>query len=101
MERELIMNVITKLVERVEEYYTTNKKPCKSYSTESNAEKAANKAVEKIAKYYGDDENMVEYIVFFVPAMNRWTVAFNTTKLINKHGGYAGIVSDMGYFMYS
>jgi len=95
------MNVITKLVERVEEYYETNKKPCKSYASESNAEKAAHKVVEKIAKYYSDEEKMVEYVVFFVPAMQRWTVAFNTTKLINKHGGYAGIVSDMGYFMYS
>lgn len=94
------MNVITKLVERVEEYYETNKKPCKSYATEANAEKAAHKVVQKIADCYNDEEKLVEYIVFFVPAMGRWTVAFDISKLINKHGGYVGVVSDMGYFTY-
>lgn len=95
------MNIITQLVNRVEEYYETNKKPCKSYASEGNAEKAAHKAVEKIANYFGDEEKMVEYVVFFVPAMGRWTIAFNITKLLNKHGGYAGVASELGYFQYS
>lgn len=94
------MNLIQNLVDRVEDYYTTNKKPCKTYATESNAEKTAHKMVEKIANYFGDEPKMVEYVVFFVPAMQRWTVAFNIKPLLNKHGGYVGIVSDLGYFTY-
>ena len=34
------MNPITSLTARIEEYRTTNKKPCKNYATEAAAERA-------------------------------------------------------------
>lgn len=94
------MNLITKLITRVEEYYETNKKPCKTYATEERAEAAAVSAEAKIAAYYDDSPENIEYVVFYVPAMGRWTVAFNVRNLLNTNGGYAGFTSDLGYFTY-
>jgi len=94
------MNIIKNLIDRVESYYATNKKPCKSYVSEEGAEKAAQQAAIKIADYFNEKSEHVDYVVFFVPAMNRWTVAFHISPLIRKHGGYVGISSELGYFSF-
>jgi len=93
------MNLITKLIERIEEYRTTNKKPCKSYASQATAEKAANTVAAEAAKYFLVKQ--VEYLVFYNPAWNRWCVAFDLGKILQAGaGGYVGFISDRGFYTY-
>ena len=97
------MNSITKLINRIEDYRSTNKNPCKSYATEASAEKVALKVAREIAYYYSgknDDSELPSYLVFFNPAWGRWCVAFNIMNLLNRYGGYVGFASNKGFFTY-
>jgi len=97
------MNSIKTLIARIEEYRAVNKNPCKSYSSEVAAEKAAEKMAKNIGIYYtgnNDTDLRPSYVLFFNPAWGRWCVAFNIVKLLNSYGGYIGYVSDKGFYTY-
>lgn len=94
------MNLIHNLVERIEACYVTNKKPCKTFANEKTANDKASFYAQKIADYFGADASKVEYVVFFVPKMGRWTAAYNLKPLLRIYGGYIGIASEYGFFSY-
>lgn len=95
------MNIIQSVVERIEDYYQENKKPCKSYKTEDAAIKAMTKYAEQAGKYFDQDGKPARFVVFFVPAMQRWAGALDYTELFSRRnaiGGYVGIIK--GVFTY-
>ena len=93
------MNIIDKLVNRIEEYRATNSKPCKSYATEAAANKAAAKVAASGATYFG--VSSVDYIVFYNPHWDRWCAAFDMQKIISQgNGGYVGYFSAKDFFSY-
>jgi hypothetical protein len=95
------MNLIKNLIARVEDYRKDNKNPCKNYATEARAEKVAEEVSKKLKEYFNENDiNTVDYIVFYVPEWNRWTVAFDIKPWLNKYGGYMGIASEMGFFTF-
>jgi len=100
------MNVVTNLIERIEDYRLTNKNPCKSYATKENAEQTAQRLAQWFANYYARPNEVVppcRYIVAFNEAWGRWVVAFDFTELFGrKHftGGYIGIASAKGFYTY-
>lgn len=95
------MNIIQSLIARIEDYYQENKKPCKSYKTEEAATKAMTKYAEDAGKYFDQNAQPARFVVFFVPAMQRWAGALDYTELLNRRtsmGGYLGIIK--GIFTY-
>lgn len=96
-------NIITDLINRIEEYRATNKNPCKNYATQAAAEKAAIQVAADIKAYYSNGEPGApdaQYLVFYVPAWGRWCAAFNVIDLLNKFGGYIGYTSNRGFFTF-
>lgn len=94
-------NVITQVTARIEEYRATNKQPCKNYATEAAAEKATAKAAEEAGKYFDEKAEPARYVVFFIPAWNRWVGAMDYTELFRRQtnrGGYIGAIT--GFFTY-
>ena len=89
--------IIEKLTARIEEYYATNKNPCKNYATEEAAKKATKKMAQEAATYF-DLENRkdapeADYVVFYVEKMGRWVGCINLSELLhraNSTGGYLG-----------
>lgn len=95
------MNIIANLISRIEEYRATNKQPCKNYATQEAAEKALAKAAQLAGNYFDQEGRSAQYIVFYVPAWNRWTGAMNYSELLNRKtgmGGYVGAIT--GFFTY-
>lgn len=93
------MNIISNLTSRIESYRKENKNPCKSYTTESRAEKATAKMAHKAARHFGVED--AEYVVFFVEPWGRWVGAININKIISNPramGGYVGICT--GFYTY-
>lgn len=95
------MNIVANLIARIESARAENKNPCKSYSTEANAEKVAAKTAQDVANYFhkakGDDARSMRYVVVFVPSWGRWVCGFDMSELINRSsstGGYLGICGD-------
>jgi hypothetical protein len=95
------MNVIKTLIARIEEVRTTNKNPCKNYSTEARAEKATAAVAELAARHFtkqGFEVKPAQYVVFFVPEWNRWVGAVSLTELMGRSsstGGYLGCCGDV------
>lgn len=98
-------NVIRDLTARIEEYRSTNKRPCKNYATEAAAEKATADMAQRAATYF-DKQNRADapsahYVVFYVEAWGRWVGCINLSELIqrsNSTGGYLGFCT--GFFTY-
>jgi hypothetical protein len=102
---EIDMNIIDTLTARIEEYRATNKKPCKSYSTQAAAEKATAKMAQDAASYfdraYRDDAPCARYVVFYNEAWGRWVGAIDLTELLrreNSTGGWLGFC--VGFYTY-
>ena len=94
------MNTIKSLIERIEEYRTTNKNPCKSYASEAAAEKAGNEMATKAMGYYGTTKP-IRYVVFFNQHWGKWVVAFDLTELCSRNvGGYLGYIPSKGFYTY-
>ena len=99
------MNLITSLTARIEEYRTTNKKPCKNYATEAAAERAtAAVAMTAGRHFYARADGAAEsarYVVFYVQPWGRWVGAIGMTELLHRStstGGYLGICGE--FFTY-
>lgn len=97
------MNIIKHLTARIEEYYATNKNPCKHYATEAAAEKATAKMAQQAATYFDKDRRAdarsADYVVFYFEPMGRWVGCINMTELLNRPnstGGYLGVCT--GFF---
>lgn len=100
-------NVIAEVTARIEEYRTTNKKPCKSYATEAAAEKAVSQVAQMAADHFAKDRSQparsARYVVFYIQAWGRWVGAVDMSELIARSsstGGYLGIVGREGFFTY-
>jgi hypothetical protein len=94
-------SIIKSLTERIEEYRLTNKQPCKNYATEEAAEKATAKAADAAGKYFDRDGKAPRYVVFFIPAWNRWVGAMDYTEMFRRsthNGGYIGAIT--GFYTY-
>lgn len=100
------MNVTTSLIERIEDYRATNKKPCKSYASEAKAESVAKELSAKYAEHFAKSRGgnaPCRYIVAFNEAWGRWIVGFDFSELLGRNtstGGYLGIASADGFFTY-
>ena len=101
------MNTITSLTARIEEYRTTNKNPCKNYSTEAAAEKATAKMAQDAANYFsktpGVEARPAQYVVFYNEAWGRWVGCVNLSELIQRSsstGGYLGFCGAKGFYTY-
>jgi len=101
------MNTITSLTNRIEEYRTTNKNPCKNYSTEAAAEKATAKMAQDAANYFsktpGVEARPAQYVVFYNEAWGRWVGCVNMSELIQRSsstGGYLGFCGAKGFYTY-
>jgi hypothetical protein len=95
------MNIINTLTARIEEYRLTNKQPCKNYATQQAAEKATAKAATEAGKYFDRDGKAPRYVVFFIPAWNRWVGALDYSEMFSRstaNGGYIGAIT--GFFTY-
>lgn len=99
------MNIIQSLTERIEDYRTTNKNPCKNYATREAAEKATAKAAQFAATYFDkqnrDDAPSAHYVVFYIEAWGRWVGALDYSELLkrsNNSGGYLGCCP--GFYTY-
>jgi hypothetical protein len=99
------MNIIESLIERIEDYRSTNKNPCKNYATEQAAEKATALMAQKAAVYFDaksrPDVRPARYVVFYNEAWGRWCGAIDMTELLHRRdstGGYIGFCT--GFFTY-
>ena len=95
------MNIIETLTARIEEYRATNKQPCKNYATQEAAEKATAKAAQNAGLYFDEEKRPARYVVFYIPAWNRWVGAMDYTQLLSRRtsrGGYVGAIT--GFFTY-
>jgi len=98
------MNIITSLTERIEDYRSTNKQPCKNYATQEAAEKATAKMAGDAAKYFTRPNEQVKsanYVVFYVEAWGRWVGCINLSELLGRKtstGGYVGFCKN--FFTY-
>ena len=95
------MNITTKLLNRINQRLTETKSPCKLYATESSADKAGLKVAEKAAKHFSqhgqEDIIQADYIVIYIPSIQKWTPCINLTALLSRRdaaGGYLGICGD-------
>jgi len=95
------MNITTKLLNRINQRLTETKSPCKLYATESSADKAGLKVAEKAAKHFSQhgQEHIIpaDYIVIYIPSIQKWTPCINLTALLSRRdaaGGYLGICGD-------
>ena len=87
------MNIITDLTNRIEEYRTTNKNPCKNYATESAAEKATAKAAQNFGNRLDREGKSARYVVFYVEAWGRWVGAIDAGEVYHRStfmSGYVG-----------
>lgn len=97
------MNIIKKLITRISERVQETKSPCKLYSTEEAAEKALAKVSLEAVEFY-DHEVDIDYVVFYVPELGKWTGAVNLTQVFNHpkfKGRYLCFVSDKGFYTFS
>jgi hypothetical protein len=95
------MNIIESLIVRIEERRLDNKQPCKNYATQEAAEKATAAAAKAAGKYFDSDEKTARYVVFFIPAWNRWVGGLDYTELFRRstaNGGYIGAIK--GFYVY-
>ena len=95
------MNIIETLTARIEDYRLTNKQPCKNYATEQAAQKATAEAAAAAGKYFDQNGESARYVVFFIPAWNRWVGAMDYTEMFRRsshNGGYLGAIK--GFFTY-
>ena len=95
------MNIIDTLTARIEEYRLTNKQPCKNYATKEAAEKALKAASVRAGSYFDKDAKPARYVVFFIPAWNRWVGAMDYSEMFTRStcmGGYVGAIS--GFYTY-
>lgn len=99
------MDIIATLTNRIEEYRTTNKNPCKNYATHEAAKKATAAMAQKAATYFDKegrkDALPARYVVFYVAPWGRWVGAIDMTELVNRPnstGGYMGICT--GFYTY-
>lgn len=95
------MNIIETVTARIEQYRATNKQPCKNYATRQAAEKATAAAAAAAGKYFDSEGHSARYVVFFIPAWNRWVGALDYNEMFRRssvRGGYIGAVT--GFFTY-
>lgn len=90
-------NVTNQLLDRINARLQETKNPCKSYITEAAAERALETVAAHVALHFGIPTKDVNYIVFYVPAMGRWTGAIDINGVVRhpkSHGGYLGVAAD-------
>lgn len=95
------MNVVTNLINRIEEYRATNKQPCKNYATKEAAEKALIEASTRAGVYFDKEAQPARYVVFYNEAWGRWVGAMDYTELFSRKtslGGYIGAIK--GFYTY-
>ena len=97
------MNLIKDLSARIEEYRSTNKRPCANYATEASATRAAGKVAAAVGKELSrnHDGEPCRFVVFYIPAWGRWGACLDSTELLarkDSSGGYLGIAPD--FFKY-
>ena len=96
------MNIITDLINRIEDYRTTNKNPCKNYATQASAEKATLKMAEIVGEHHMTS-SPADYVVFYNEAWGRWVGAINLSELMRRSdycGGYVGLAGSKGFFTF-
>lgn len=98
-------HLIAELTARIEDFRSTNKNPCKSYTTEAAADKAGNEMALKAAGYFStgpvEEVKSARYVVFYVAAWGRWVACIDLTELLQRKtstGGYLGYCK--GFFTY-
>lgn len=96
------MNIIkfltAKIIERAEE----TKTPCKLYATEEAAEKAILKVLNDAKEFYSLSRD-IDYLIIFIPALNKWTAVANMSKVFlssDFKGGYLGFVTDKNFYTF-
>ena len=111
------MNIIKDVLDRVESFRKTNKKPCRSYATRAAAEKATEKMAKRAGRHFGTSGKgtvcyvgksskgykSARYIVIYNDAWGRWIGAIDMTELIKRPesgSGYLGICSRYGFYSY-
>lgn len=99
------MDIIATLTARIEDYRSTNKKPCKNYATREAADKATASMAQTAAMYFDKtnrkDARCARYVVFYIEPWGRWVGAIDLTELLNREnstGGYLGVCT--GFFTY-
>lgn len=95
------MNIIETVTARIEEYRATNKQPCKNYATQQAAEKATAAASKAAGTYFDKEAKPARYVVFFIPAWNRWVGALDYSEMFTRKtcmGGYVGAIT--GFYTY-
>lgn len=93
------MNIQQSVLDRINKRLTETKNPCKTYKSAEAAEKAAQKLAEKVSHEYQVDFKC-DYLIVFIPAMGRWTAAFDASKFIARIGGgcYLGMFAYHNFY---
>lgn len=104
-----MQDLLTTLVERIEEARLTNKNPCNSYATRENALKATAKMAQRVANHFSRDLRMnpetevvpARFIVLHIESWGRWVGFIDMTEVLmrpSSTGGYLGVAE--GFFSY-
>lgn len=100
------MNIVKDLIARIEKRLTETKNPCKLYATEAKAEAVAVELAQLCADHFaktGTATRPARYVVVLIPSVNKWTVGFDLTEVMNRAdstGGYLGIMSERGFYTF-
>lgn len=95
------MNIVESVVARIEDRLLETKNPCKLYKTKDRAEAMGKKLSEEMGRYFGT--HPAQYIVVYVPSVDRYTPAFNINEIVSRPdalGGYVGAIADKGFFQF-
>ena len=72
-----------------------------NYATQEAAEKATAAAATAAGKYFDSEGKAPRYVVFFIPAWNRWVGCMDYSEMFKRstaNGGYLGAIT--GFFTY-
>jgi len=100
--RRQMMNVIDRVIDRIEFRRKENKVPCKNYKNKASAERATKNMAEIAGQHFFCDEP-ARYIVVYNEAWGRWIGAIDLTELLQREerkGGYLGICSSNNFYSY-
>ena len=96
------MNIIDKVIARIEDYRKENKNPCKSYKTAESAERATAKIAAMVAEHHGC-KLPANHFVAYNKDWGRYIGAIDINELIRREeatGGYVGLCSEKGFYSY-
>lgn len=88
------------LTERIENRIAENKSSVKTYKTYAAACEVGEKFGKLFATYMGKQDAQADYIVVYLPTLNKFTVVFQMMAFLSKYqvGGYLGWFANKGFF---